>query len=176
MDEKQPSAMVRDLVEVFMAQARSQLVDSGEVAPAVLVCHGQEAEVLPINPGSGRQKDQVAFVGRELVRKLNAHTVVMITESWALRQQLTPLQYQELRAKYDRVEDMPGRVECVAINVETRDGEVWHAQAVILRKGRAVQTGPVAYHDMSGFEMAGRFCGWFAPQRAVPDDLAGGKP
>jgi len=170
--------MVRDLVETFMGQARMQLADRGEIAPAVLVCHGTEAEVLPVNPSSGRQKDQVAFVGRELVKKLDAHTVVMITEIWALRRDLTPAQYEELRASYERVEDMPGRIECVAINVETRDGQVWHAQAEILRQGRAVRTGPVEYHDMSGLEMAGRFAGWFAPRREVPDALpeSGAKP
>lgn len=163
-----PPANIVELVETFLRMARSQLTDKGMVVPAVLVCHGDDAEVLTFDPTSDHEKNQVAFMGRELAQVLDAHTVVMVGEGWTLRT-AGHNNYAALRAKYGSVATMPGRIEVVNVNVETRAGQVWQCQARIMRKGRAIKTGPVDYADLTGLPSRGRFAGWFAPERKIPD-------
>jgi hypothetical protein len=169
---KQPDGRLRDLIDTCLKTARSQLVDDGKITPAVLVCHGEnEVEVVPAVFNSPADKDRLAFMVRGLAGALDAHTIVLASEIWTLASHVKPEEYKHLLATYKEVRLMPGRIEAVMVNVETRDGEKWHAQAEILRKGRAVQLGPVEYRNLAGMETGGRFAGWFAPERPIPGDL-----
>lgn len=168
-----PDAKLAGMIERFYKTARSQIADNGEILPAALILHGDnEVTAIPAVFKTESDKNTFAFMVRALVESLEAHAVCMIFEMWTLRRtDVTPEEYAELRRKYKEVQYMPGRKECVTINIETRDGQVWTSSAEILRKGRAVTLAPVEYYNMAEVTLAGCMVGWFAPEKPVPDSL-----
>jgi hypothetical protein len=169
----QPNDRIKGLIDHVLKQARRQIVERGQAVPAAILMHDSGMEVIPLDLDTAADKDRYAFMIRELANLHEAHTVVMISEAWTLPAGTSPEQAQVLYEKYKRVEAMPGRVEIVHIVVETRDGGRWDGSARIVRNGRSVKLDAPQYRDLSGasYDSYGRFTGFFAPERQVPDDL-----
>jgi hypothetical protein len=162
------------LIDRLLKSARRQLVQSGDVAPVFLVLHGEGgAEAIAGQFENPREKHQVAMMVRGLVNALDAHTVISVMECWTLPRTMTPDEIDALRDQYTQIADMPQRIEAITVMIEQRDGRKWAAQAYIERKGRAVRLGEPVYNDMTGAEVAGRFGGWFAPERPTTDFKGG---
>jgi hypothetical protein len=168
-----PEKQLRDLIDRALMHARQVMVQHGQVPPVFTII-GREAQIIPCDFASEANKEMMALMVRELVKLNNAHTVLLISETWTLPEGTTGDVAASLYKKYGQLANMPQRVECVMVSAETRDGQSWLALASIVRKGRAVQLGEAKYMDMSGEDLqsSGRFAGWFAPEvRAHPDDF-----
>jgi hypothetical protein len=114
------------------------------------------------------EKDQTSFMVRELVRVLDAHTVVAIMEIWTLPKGISMERAQALYKQYGELANVPERVEAVRVLIEERNGRVADAVAPIVRQGRAVKLAAPIYRDLTRMEGAGRFTGWFGPMKPVP--------
>lgn len=172
--EPQPDLETRALIERTLKECRRQIVEQGEVMAAAMLVHDHEVEVVPLTFQSPADKDRIAFMIRELVKLHQAETVLLVGEVWTLPESLTPAQVQALRQRYQRIQDMPGRIEAVHVSVELRAGGLWSAIAPIVRQGRSVRLGTPSYRELGGadVQVVGRMAGFFAPPRPVPADLS----
>jgi hypothetical protein len=168
-----PDKQLRDLIDRALAHARQVMVQHGEVPPVFTII-GREAQIVPCDFANEAKKEMMALMVRELVKLNDAHTVLLISETWTLPEGTTADVAAALYKKYGQLANMPQRVEAVMVSAETREGQNWLALASIERKGRAVRLGATKYMDMSGEDLtsSGRFAGWFAPEvRAHIDDF-----
>jgi hypothetical protein len=159
---------VKANIEARLKQARRQLVAEGRVHPVAIVV-GTEEVIIDALAQSDHDSDRIAFMTREMVNLNDAHTVVLVTEAWALPTDMPTEEAHALIARYGEIAACPQRVEKVFVIVETREGRNWLAQAAIIRKGRAVVLGPPYIIETTGAEAGGRYAGNFAPAKPLPD-------
>lgn len=163
----------QQLLEGALKHARSQLADSGQVAPVGLVCSAavQPASAAPIvvdmATQNDAQKDRVAFAIRELVKLYDADCVMLLTEAWTLPQHLAK-DHAALRARYGSLGNVPGRLEIVMVSIETR-ARSWMAQSPILRQGRIVKLGPpdvilTRNGSDDAMQVTGRYANFFSDE------------
>jgi hypothetical protein len=171
-----PDAATIAQIDKVLKLARAQLVERGAVPHLFSILHGEHGvEMVPGEFRTDADKERTAFMVRNLVEALEAHTVLSVMEIWTLPSGYTPGQVKALYAKHGGLANAPGRIEAVRVTIETRDGKSWDAQANIVRRGRAVKLAPPAYRDLSGAEGGGRFVGWFKPRRNAWDVVDRGR-
>jgi hypothetical protein len=171
-----PDIHSRTIIDTLLKDARRQIVERGQVIPAAMIVHQAGMEVVVLDLRTPADRDRYAFMIRELASVYEANTVVMITEGWTLPAFISPDRAAELMAKYGAVSRMPERIEIVHILVETRAGGCWDGDAQIVRNGRSIRLAEPTYRDLSNpeYESFGRFAGFFAPERQVPESLRPG--
>lgn len=174
-----PEKQLRGLIDGTFHHARAQLVQHGELPPTFAIIGGDAPVVVPADFGSEARKDMMALMVRELVKLHEAHTVLLVSETWTLPKGMHRSEAKALYEKYGQVANMPMRQEAVMVTVETRDGQNWLCVAPIVRKGRAVKLAEIDYMDMASddWKSQGRMAGWFAPmQHTNIDDLCKEEP
>jgi hypothetical protein len=153
----------------LLKQARSQIVDEGEVEPAFVLYSENDTHIVDARARNNAEKDMVAFMVRQLAALHEAHTICHIGEIWGFPDDMPSERQAELLAKYGSVGGCPGRIELVMVKVETRDGGMFLVRAQIMRNGRAVTLAKPTVLDTRDMEFGGRYVGLFAPEKPAPD-------
>lgn len=132
-NENNPPANLDWLIGGLVDQVRQNLERDGHLAPVVFVIRTdkREIDVVSGSMGSTKEKDYIAEAVRQRARRMQADAICLVTEAWSLPPEDAP-HAQKICEQYGSLSSYPGRIEIVAISIETTDG-VWMAQAPITR-------------------------------------------
>lgn len=166
--DRPPPQPLLDHIETFHRAHEKLLAAAGYLHPfAVIFRGGDIKEILAtafFEENDMSDKDQFAEAMRQRCSRHDADAVCLMTEAYA-----RTMDKGEERGA-GAVKDMPGRVEIVMYNLETRQGR-WMGQAVITGKEGAPRTlAKIRWMGPSGAS-SGRFTGMLPTIYATPDQV-----
>lgn len=156
--EKLVPLELRNYVEAMATVARENLERDGKLTPVAFI-GTMDGNGTMLGGLAGLGKDGSARAIRAFAKKLDADFVLHIDEAWTTST-TDKDEVARLREKYKEVRLMPGRVDCVMFQLETRVGQF---MGLPTREpfGETFTFGPINMQFMDHGE--GRFVGLLPP-------------